>query len=83
MEALLKPIGYHCGLTGSLLYRGTSAKDVDVIIYPRDPVNRRSMHEILKQLGARKTRMAYTGAGGKLVAVAKYKGIRVDLFFLS
>ncbi len=34
LEARLKEVGCHCGLTGSILYRGDSKKDLDVIIYP-------------------------------------------------
>lgn len=30
----LEPAGYYCALTGSLLYRGESKKDLDLIIYP-------------------------------------------------
>ncbi len=35
LEAELKKLNAHCGLTGSVLYRGDSTKDLDVIIYPR------------------------------------------------
>jgi hypothetical protein len=34
LEPRLKEVGCHCGLTGSVLYRGDSKKDLDVIIYP-------------------------------------------------
>ncbi len=36
LESKLAPLGYHCGLTGSVLYKGFSNKDLDVIIYPHD-----------------------------------------------
>lgn len=35
LEAELQKINFHCWLTGSILYRGESFKDLDVIIYPR------------------------------------------------
>lgn len=35
LEPKLKELNAHCGLTGSVLYRGNSIKDLDVIIYPR------------------------------------------------
>lgn len=31
----LEPVGYHVGLTGGVLLRGESKKDLDVLIYPR------------------------------------------------
>jgi len=34
LEPELAMQGFHCALTGSVLYRGTSTKDLDVIIYP-------------------------------------------------
>lgn len=33
MEELLAPLGAHCGLTSSCLYKGASEKDIDIIIY--------------------------------------------------
>lgn len=34
LEPNLAAVGFHCALAGSVLYRGTSEKDLDVIIYP-------------------------------------------------
>ena len=34
LETHLRPIGYACGLTGSVLTKGGSSHDLDVIIYP-------------------------------------------------
>lgn len=34
LEEKVKPYGFHCGLTGSVLYKGYSEKDLDIIIYP-------------------------------------------------
>jgi len=31
----LTPAGFCCGLTGGVLFRGQSGKDVDLIVYPR------------------------------------------------
>lgn len=33
-EPQLASQGYHCALTGSVLYKGKSIKDLDIIIYP-------------------------------------------------
>ena len=40
LEPILAKVGYHCGITGSTLYKGGSNKDIDVIIYPHNPKNR-------------------------------------------
>ena len=34
LEPLLAEVGAHCALSGSVMYRGTSDKDLDLIIYP-------------------------------------------------
>jgi len=34
LEPRLKKIGAHCGMTGGTLFKGSSEKDLDVIIYP-------------------------------------------------
>lgn len=39
LEIDLKDIGFHCALTGSVLYKGVSYKDLDVMIYPHDTNN--------------------------------------------
>jgi hypothetical protein len=32
-------VGFHIALTGSILYRGTSSKDIDFLLFPRDKRN--------------------------------------------
>jgi len=34
LERYLSPLGVHIALGGSILYRGTSEHDVDIIVYP-------------------------------------------------
>ncbi len=34
LQALVEPLGYHMGLMGSVLTKGSSSKDLDLIIYP-------------------------------------------------
>lgn len=34
LEEVLSPLGFHCGLTGSILYKGQSDNDLDVTIFP-------------------------------------------------
>lgn len=94
IEELLKPIGYHCGLTGSCLYAGKSEKDVDIIIYPHLVSKQLSLKEILNSLKKFHTNMYPSQSKNlppqiapstmdKLVVVGDYDGIRIDLFFLE
>jgi hypothetical protein len=39
LDAFLTANGYHCALGGSVMYRGTSDKDIDVIVYPHNRDN--------------------------------------------
>jgi len=52
LEPVLATQGYHCALAGSILYQGTSTKDLDVIIYPHaktaDEVDLRSIKKFLR-----------------------------------
>lgn len=93
IEERLVKIGYHCGLTGSILYKGESEKDIDIIIYPHQVSKQLPVNHILGVIGAH-TNM-YLNQGNKVkdeivpsctdkvIVVADYKKVRVDLFFLS
>lgn len=93
IEGLLKPIGYHCGLTGSTLYKGESSKDIDIIIYPHQVDKQVPINQIIDTIGVEtvmyKSQGEYTArdiqpsSTDKLIIVGEYKGIRVDLFFLE
>lgn len=36
LEPKLAAVGFHCALTGSVLYKGESIKDLDLVIYPHN-----------------------------------------------
>ena len=36
IEKEVSALGFHCGLTGSILLKGESNHDLDIIIYPHD-----------------------------------------------
>jgi hypothetical protein len=36
LEPFVEPAGYHVGLLGSVLLKGDSEKDLDVLLYPHD-----------------------------------------------
>lgn len=50
LEQIMSGNGYHIALTGSVLYKGGSNDDVDVIVYPHDPANRPLDAQGLQQL---------------------------------
>ncbi len=91
--AEIEPVGYHVALTGSVLTAGESAKDLDLIIYPRttahlDPkgLGGALMRCGLRRLAGRdrvqKTWMTGGSRDTKWVEVWTLDGERrVDLFF--
>ena len=93
IEERLKPIGYHCGLTGSTLYKGESFKDIDIIVYPHQVSDTKTLDEIIIASGV--TTNMYQSQGNlkplqvtpsttdKLVLVGGYNGYRIDLFVLQ
>ena len=88
IELALSP-RYHAALTGSCLFRGSSTKDVDIIVYPHSTSARMLPEDVLKLLeekleirGAK--RRDHTEYGDdKLVFSTWLNNRRVDIFFLS
>jgi hypothetical protein len=90
----LEPLGYYVGLTGSVVTKGRSFHDLDIIIYPAS--TKRRDHAVLLE-GLKKAGMkllferevvvkAWRRRGSddeKHIEVWDYKGKRVDIFFLS
>ncbi len=96
LEPMLSAAGWHSGLTGSVLMRGSSAKDVDLIVYPRDSraasADPESARAVLRVAGMRRDftadqiRTLWRERGSKDVKdVEMWKdgGRRVDVFFLK
>lgn len=97
LEVKLKEIGYHCGLTGSMLYKGQSTKDIDIIIYPHQVSQTRPMNSVLDHIGARTNMYPSQGqleakkiepsSTDKLIVVSRLSSslgeYRVDLFFMQ
>lgn len=52
LNEYLAPAHYHVALTGGVLFKGESAKDVDIIIYPRKANNIQFAKEIVELLTA-------------------------------
>lgn len=58
IEDALAPVGYHVGLRGSILLKGESENDLDIVVYPHDSTNLAEFarHCTLDRLGMRLVR---------------------------
>ncbi len=86
IEPHLAKIGYHCGLTGSCLYKGSSFKDVDVILYPHQVKEKRPKEDVLQVLsglGFVPRYQTQRSCVDKDVLLLGREDRRVDCFFLS
>jgi len=93
LELIMASMGAHVALNGSVLYRGSSEKDLDVIIYPHNKQQEELWETYPLKMAIKKFFQAETinnceGISqirdGKQVAWLKTpEGKRVDLFFLS
>jgi hypothetical protein len=85
----LELFGYGVGITGGTLWRGTSDKDIDVIIYPYKRISGDfdTMYKSLPDFGLKFTGLPNNNIGytddGKRVEIWDFQGKRIDLFFLS
>ena len=93
IEVALGLHGAHCGMAGSVLTKGESKKDLDIIVYPHDK-NQRGMDSgaimatMCQLFEASDSRKCESSEGykrdGKEVHWLKTKsGRRIDFFFLS
>lgn len=87
LEAELSAVGYHCALAGSVMYRGQSAKDLDVVIYPHktqlaDDVE---LQRVLEEFGFNHVEAAgYRHENdNKQVDIYDFRGRRVDVMRLQ
>jgi hypothetical protein len=93
LEEALAPVGFHVGLIGSVLIKGQSSNDLDLVLFPNSTA-KIDVLEVWQQLhkaGLRpvKTRAQvaraweYSGSrDAKHVEVWMYQNRRVDLFFM-
>lgn len=94
LEEWVSKVGFHVGLMGSVLTKGQSTKDLDVIIYPRDKNSHdmNSLGRMLRMAGcvmiatpevvARRWRQLGS-ADSKKCIVVHHHGRRVDVFLMS
>lgn len=94
LERELAPLGWHVGLTGSVLMKGSSCKDIDLLVYPHKTFDRVMVRVFkkLKSLGwtrRKTTAMMWSywrkkgSPDSKFVEVYETKdGRRVDLIYV-
>jgi hypothetical protein len=89
LEPVVESLGYHVGLTGGVLYRGNSTKDLDVIVYISKTTVGGSPNAVLNKLNADfgmiiEPRSCYHKEDSKLVFRATLPDKRrIDLFFMQ
>jgi hypothetical protein len=86
LEPLAQSYGYHCALTGGVLFRGYSEKDLDIFFYvskTKRGANRPGLFQALTNFGFRKweERTPYHKDDDKPVFAVEYEGRRIDLIF--
>ena len=90
----LKNAGYDVGMTGSVLWDGTSNKDLDIIVFPltTEKQDIEAVHRQLESCGLRlgldreqitKIWRRKGSLDNKHVEYWEYRGRRVDIFYLS
>jgi len=88
LEKFLAGNGYHCALAGGVMYKGTSDKDLDVIVYPHDRDNCILVDVLWERLrGFLSPLKSFNSKGSsrdsKDVRVFYVAGRRIDFFFLK
>jgi hypothetical protein len=89
LHEFLFPLGFGIALTGSVLTKGYSEKDIDLIVYPLKKISAdyNVLLESLPKFGLNFVRLPNKNLGyqddGKNVQVWEFDDKRVDLFFLS
>lgn len=89
LNEYISALGYGIAITGSVLTKGYSEKDLDLVIFPLKKVSSDYTQLIAKlpDFGLKFVRLPNHNLGyqddGKNVQVWEYNNKRIDLFFLS
>lgn len=89
LDPLLRKVGIVCALTGSVIFKGESTKDLDIILYPYDDrilaFSPAKLEEVLVSFGFKRTQgmsveeLRYP----KEIQIWEFNGKRVDFIFLG
>lgn len=85
LEEVAKNCGFHVALTGGVLYRGSSRKDVDIVVYPHRKDGKHDKEAFLQALlaaGASNVFQTDPNHNDKDVVLITFNNLRIDLFFL-
>ena len=85
MEPICADHGYHTALTGSVLYKGSSEKDTDIILYPHDPkkaLDEPGLLGLLGLCGLAVRHIADANYVNRKVIICGYEDQRIDIFLL-
>lgn len=84
LEEILRPQGFHVGLTGSRLYGNGKKNDIDVIVYPHANVKNdpKKIVKILEECGV-KIELDATPDYPCYVVIGELEGRRIDFFILN
>lgn len=85
LENLLSPRGFHCALTGSVLYKGYSENDLDIIIYRHksgEVIKHEDIFPLLENAGMKYLHRINVEKYGdnKEVHRLTYNDIKLDIF---
>lgn len=86
IEQVAHLYGCHVALAGSVLYRGSSNKDLDIICYPHQapkPIDIQGFQDALGAAGINGWSKFTFYADEKNVWEAKYGARRIDFFFMA
>lgn len=94
LQPYVVAVGYHVGILGSVVTKGASSKDLDVLLYPHSTAKQdlvalygalveAGMKRVVNFANVMKVRKTVASYDTKHVEVWEHQGRRVDVFFLS
>ena len=94
LQSRIGSIGYGIALAGSVLMKGESSTDVDIILFPYDTSRQdyeslkeamtdHGLHQVFDQASSRRYRERHNHRDRKHTEIWKFGSKRVDIFFLS
>lgn len=86
VERTVEPLGYHCGLSGSVLFDGISDNDLDVFLYKHNEHaadGKQAVLAALRDAGFVNQFQTDEKYVEKDVVASKLNGASVDFFFVS
>ena len=94
LQSPLAPLGYGIAMAGSVLIRGDSKTDLDIVVFPystaeqsysavQEAFDEFGMKRIFSMAAVQRFRLRQKSHDKKHVEIWMYEGHRIDVFFLS